>query len=368
MRIILIGLFLLLAGGAQGQAPLPELSELDSGWNTVATDAVCSTGTPFQFYVKPAATTAHLLVFFNGGGACWFGAACDLGSEPNIHTPFANMPQNNPALGRGIFDFTQAGNPFADFAMVVLPYCTGDVHIGSGPRNYTYTNTAGTEVTITVHHDGKQNSAKVLDWVYNNFPSPQSIVVSGSSAGAIGASFHAGFIAEHYGSSPVVLLADAAGGYGSPNLPVVHNAWNTAASLPDWPEYRNATNDSITFEDFYIASAKRCPNLTIAQYNAAQDSVQISFTELMGDPPGSFKLPERLLNNYLKIESAVDDFYTYTAGGRVHTILASPIFYQYEVEGVRFVDWVADLIAGKPVADISCVNEASGCDLAPVLE
>ena len=39
--------------------------------------------------------------------------------------------------------------------------------------------------------------------------------------------------------------------------------------------------------------------------------------------------------------------------------------YQYSVEGVRYVDWVSDLINGNPVADISCVNEAAGCANAP---
>jgi hypothetical protein len=365
MRVILIGLLLVLAGVGQAQTSLPAASELGPGWNTVATDGLCSAGTPFQFYVKPAANPAPLLIFFNGGGACWTGPACDLSSQPNTHSPFADMDQNNPALGRGIFDFSNTENPFADYAMVVIPYCTGDVHIGSGTRNYTYSNAAGTDVDVTVHHDGYVNSQNVLDWVYRNFQSPTRVTVSGSSAGAIGASFYAGMIAEHYAPGRVVLLADAAGAYGTPNLPVVHRAWNTAAILPDWPEYARATNDSLTFEDFYIASANHSPNLTIAQYNAALDSVQNTFTQLIGDPAGSYSLPLRLLNNYQRIESGVETFYSYTAGGTVHTIMASPIFYTYSVEGVRFVDWVSALISGEAVRDISCVRERKGCDEAP---
>ena len=56
---------------------------------------------------------------------------------------------------------------------------------------------------------------------------------------------------------------------------------------------------------------------------------------------------------------------TYTAGGSVHTILRSPIFYSYQVEGERFVDWVNTLINGGTVPDISCVNEVKGCAAAP---
>jgi len=365
MKYFVLALLLLGTISVQAQSELPGLNSLDSGWNTIATDGVCSTGTAYQFFAKPSADNSNLLIFFNGGGGCWFGEACDLNSQPNIHSPFAEMDQNNPANSRGIFNFESSANPFSDYAMVFLPYCTGDVHIGGGTRVYSYTNTAGTEVSVTTYHEGYANTQTILEWVFEEFTTPNKVVLSGSSAGAIGSSFYSGLVAEHYTSVPVVLIADAAGGYGSPFLPNTLNAWNTATVLPDWEEYDGETNDSITFEDFYIASANHNPNLTIAQYNAAEDAVQITFTQIMGDAPSSFSLPQRLLNNYLEIESAVDEFYSYTAGGTVHMIMQAPHFYEYQVEGIRFVDWVADLLRGQEVSDVSCVNEALGCDVAP---
>ena len=61
----------------------------------------------------------------------------------------------------------------------------------------------------------------------------------------------------------------------------------------------------------------------------------------------------------------MDEFYSYTAGGKVHMILQDGIFYRYEVEGVRFVDWVKGLANGKQVRDISCVNELAACGTPP---
>lgn len=365
MKIFIFMLALVAAGATLAQSDLPRLSSLDEGWNTIATDGVCSAGTPYQFYVRPSADNSDVLVYFNGGGACWFGEACDLNAEPNVHSPFADMQQNNPALADGIFDYDNPENPLANHAAVFIPYCNGDVHIGGTIKNYQYQNPAGEIVEVTTYHTGYSNSQTALQWVYENFSAPTSVVVSGSSAGAIGSSFFAGLVAEHYPNTPVVLIADAAGGYGSPNLPVVHEAWDTASVLPDWPEYEGESNQTLTFEDFYIASALRNPNLTIAQYNAAEDEVQKNFTYLIGDAPGTFSLPQRILNNYQKIESAVDSFYTYTAGGNTHTILRSDYFYDYAVEGVRFVDWVNQLINGNPVPDISCVNLPQGCNVAP---
>jgi hypothetical protein len=365
MKNVLYLLLLVYASGIQAQSSPPSLDSLEPDWNTITTDGVCSSGTPFQFYVKDSPSSSDLLIFFNGGGACWFGQACDLTSQPNIHSPFADMPQNNPASMGGIFELDNPLNPMAEFDMVYLPYCTGDVHIGGGPQEYNYKNSDGQDVSVTAFHNGYANTMQVLDWSYKNFSAPERVVLAGSSAGAIGASFYAGLVAEHFGETPVVLLGDAAGGYGSPLLYRTHSAWQTAAILPNWPEYAGKTDMSLTFEDYYIASANHNPNLTIAQYNTANDQTQVMFTQVIGDPPGSFSLPERLLNNYVRIESEVDEFYSYTAGGAVHTILQDDIFYQYSVENVRFVDWLSALIAGDKPNDISCVREAAGCAAAP---
>lgn len=347
------------------QTTLPTRDALEPGWNTVVTDGLCSSGTPHRFYVRESSASDRLLIYFNGGGACWFGEACDLNSEPNVHFPFAESGNNNPANFDGLFALDNSDNPLANYDMIVLPYCTGDVHIGGGQRVYSYTGADGTDVSVTTHHNGYENSTTVLDWVYENFDAPDRVVIAGNSAGAIGSSFYSGLIAEHYADVPAVLIADAAGGYGSPKLPVTFEAWRTVSILPNWPYYAGKTSATLTFEDFYIAAVRHSSNLTIAQYNAAEDAVQYSFNYLIGDTPGSFTLPERLFNHYVEIESAVDKFYHYTAGGTVHTILSSPHFYTYEVEGVRFADWVAGLVDGQAVGDVSCVNEARGCKSAP---
>ena len=364
-KTVLLVVGLLFSSVVVAQSSLPTLSQLDAGWNSIPTGGLCSAGTPFQFYTKVSSNSDNLLIYFNGGGACWFGEACDLNSQPNVHSPFADMDANNPSLGDGIFVGDRAENPFQNYDMVFIPYCTGDVHIGGGEQFYTYTDAEGGEVTVNTYHNGYENSTTVLNWIYQHFPSADRVVIGGSSAGAIGSSFYAGMVAEHYSNVPVVLIADAAGGYNSPTLPVTFNAWNTASILPDWPEYAGETNDTLTFEDFYIASANHAPNLTIAQYNTAEDEVQYNFSYLLGDAPGSFSLAQRIFNHYVEIESSVDELYSYTAGGTIHTILRSPLFYSYEVEGVRFVDWVDALSKGGSVVDISCVNEANGCNEAP---
>jgi len=55
---------------------------------------------------------------------------------------------------------------------------------------------------------------------------------------------------------------------------------------------------------------------------------------------------------------------SYVAGGKKHTILSRPEFYTYEVDGLRFRDWVASLVAGESVASVSCVD-CTEAQLAP---
>jgi len=61
--------------------------------------------------------------------------------------------------------------------MVFIPYCTGDVFIGSGPRDYSYANSTGEEVRYTAFHNGYENSMEIIEWIYRNFQTPDKIVM-----------------------------------------------------------------------------------------------------------------------------------------------------------------------------------------------
>jgi hypothetical protein len=45
---------------------------------------------------------------------------------------------------------------------------------------------------------------------------------------------------------------------------------------------------------------------------------------------------------------------SYTAPGSAHTVISDEPFYTEQVNGRRFVDWVARLSERKPVADVHC--------------
>ena len=56
------------------------------------------------------------------------------------------VPEYIEQQGDGIFNLEHPDNPFAAYDMVVIPYCTGDVHLGTradeihlGPQPYSPT-------------------------------------------------------------------------------------------------------------------------------------------------------------------------------------------------------------------------------------
>jgi hypothetical protein len=89
----------------------------------------CALGTPYAFFHREGDDSRSLLVWFQGGGACWDWVSCsglfDSDVADDELSPYA-----------GIFDRSNPENPFRDFEIVFVPYCTGDVHVGDTTRVY----------------------------------------------------------------------------------------------------------------------------------------------------------------------------------------------------------------------------------------
>lgn len=346
--LIALGLCVLIAvSPVAAQGELPARDELGEGWNWLAPggETTCSDGSPYQFAVREG-PGEDLLIYFQGGGACWSGLTC--GSLNRTFVPRV-VPEYIEGQGDGIFDLDHPQNPFAAYDMVVIPYCTGDVFMGDSVQEYT----AGDAPTI--HHKGYINAATTLDWVYANFPAPVSVFITGESAGALGASFHAPWIIEQYPETQIAVLGDSAGGYSAPgfDLEMIFVPWGTLALLPDWiPGLDDVEAPTeLLFEDFYIKAAAQYPEVVFAQYNTLYDEVQAFFMSLI---PGTPPLEDVLPGTMDKIITAAPNFRSYLAGGSEHTILHLPEFYMTATNGVAIRDWVAALAAGEPVENVIC--------------
>lgn len=347
---LLVGMLTACGGGAP--EPVALLDDLDAGWNVIEPggDTTCSDGSPYRFFVRPG-QPERLLVYFEGGGACWNGMSCDADLEP---TYTINTDRADPGRANGIFDFANPENPFAEYSAVFAPYCTGDVHLGNRVTTYEAPAVEGHDShEVTVRHNGLTNASAVLDFVYSRFLAPSEVFVTGSSAGSLPSPYFAMLVAEHYESAAIAQLGDGSGGYRREVLAAMpEEAWGTLDELRHLPEFADMAVGEFTFESLYVAAAERHPEVTFAAFDHAEDAVQKQFLALGGHRTAS--LLDLILANQNDIRSEAANFRSYIADGDIHTILQRPEFYTQHVDGVRIRDWVAALAAREPVEDVQC--------------
>jgi hypothetical protein len=349
---------------APDPGPVADLDGLAPGWNTIEPggSTICSDGTPYKFFARPG-NPEKLVVYLQGGGGCFDARTCDPDVEP---TYTVNLAELDLARYDGIFAFDHPENPVADASFVFAPYCTADVHLGNRVGTYSAAAADGHDAhEVTIHHRGAANVASVLQWTFSRFFRPQSVFVTGSSAGSIPSPYYTLHVAKQYPGARVAQLGDGSGGYrgiGTNARP--HEQWGTLGVISDIPELGALTPDTFTFESLYIAAAKNAPNVRFAQFDTAEDSVQLRFLALGGNEAP--KLQPLLEANHDDIRAAApSNFRVYVAGGDLHTILARPEFYTYHVGGKRVRDWVAALVAGESVEDVRCTECAVAEALAP---
>ncbi|WP_243337540.1 pectin acetylesterase-family hydrolase [Anaeromyxobacter soli] len=173
--------------GYTGKPPLGQaISEAELPLETWAwipfDDAVCADGSTTGLAVNRG-SGSDLLVFFDGGGACWDYATCAAGTAVDDHYGPAQWDvELRDYVPSSLTDRANLPPSLAGATIVFVPYCTGDVHGGSNVK--VYGNAVFSE---TWRHVGHANVLAYLARLAPTFPSPRKLVVAGSSAGGFGA-------------------------------------------------------------------------------------------------------------------------------------------------------------------------------------
>ncbi len=308
-------------------------------WTQINTgnDTMCARGAPYSFYYREGAGN-KLLINFQGGGMCWSAQTCNLSTTTFDDNINSSDPSDNPALFPvGITDFGNPENPFIDYDMVYVNYCSGDLHTGNGEQGFSFEGN-----WYDVQFRGSTNVLNVLSWIYSNVPAPDSVFVTGCSAGSIGAAFWAKDIASHYSGQRVTLLGDSGGGWrGIPGA--TFSLWGT--------NYDGVTGANLNIPRFYIGAARA--GARTAMYNTAHDETQnfFNFVGFSGVP-----YSDALQANERDVARSAGSFRFFTAGGDLHCILPRDQFYTYAANGVRFRDWIANLASGQRVNNTACTD------------
>ncbi len=307
---------------------------------TAPSDCMCSDGSEFQFFVREG-NPAKVVLFFEGGGACFSAETC--GPESETYKRAINSPAG---LTDGIFDTDEERNPFLGWSMVYVPYCTGDVHIGNATTDYGN--------GVVVEHKGYVNGNAALAELVQRFPDAMDLVVTGESAGSVPTPLYAGLAGDLLPAARITVLGDGSGAYpDSDGLNAGIGAlWGTPNAIPAWPENEGLTAGDWSFPGLYVQAGAHNPNIVFARHDYAFDEVQAFFSGLVGIDAA--QLDTLIDGNETLIEDSGLELWSYIAPGGGHTVLSGAGFYSETVNGTALVDWVTALVNGEPVEDVHC--------------
>jgi Pectinacetylesterase len=325
-------------------SPATDAAPVPAGWEQVTTsgECMCADGSPYSYWIHRA-DPDKVVFFLQGGGACFDVNSCAFDS--GIYKTTTGVG-DDPTNLSGIFDFTDARNPLADYSFVFAPYCTGDVHLGTATHVYS--------PELTIEHKGSINATTALAALATQFPDTAQLVVTGESAGSIPTPLYAGLAHDLLPNAEISVLADGSGAY--PDLTALNAGigalWGTEAAIPPWPENAGLTAATWSIPGLFVQANKHDPEIIFGRHDYAFDQVQQSFLGAVGIPTDD--LVTLIDSNETQIEQGGVDLRSYIAPGNSHTVLGRPEFYTETVEGVPLVEWVSNLVRRQPDADVHC--------------
>ena len=311
---------------------------------------ICMNGSPYEFFVKRGSVN-KLLVYYQGGGACWDSLTC---SVPVCDTS-VNDGDNPAHATTGFADQSDPRNPFRDWNVVFVSYCSCDVHFGDAAQDYP----------PHVEHRGYDNSRIVEKWAREHFVNPDQVFVTGSSAGAYGAWFNAPLHEMVWPASQFQVLADAGNGVITKDfLQNEFSHWDFEKNIPSTiPGVLESITEGTGIVGYTEAVTSFFPETRWAHYATAFDGGsggQTGFYNIMlndNNPlaaltwwNGSCAFNSAMRAQAQEISTAVPSNYRYYIGtGSRHTMWGSDKVYNDTTGGVPLlVDWVNGMLDGTP--------------------
>lgn len=326
-----------------------------SGFQRIS--ATCSdapgTDPAYSFWIRRG-TGDGLVIFFDGGGACWDDLTCSVpwlasGRPDDGFYKAEILPGDDPNRFGGIFLVNDERNPVRNWSFIFVPYCTGDVHLGSNTTRYRDVDSGE---DFEIRHRGADNFRVVLAWARANMATPQRLLVTGSSAGAYGAVGNYVRIREAFPRARAVMFGDAGQGVTTPEFAELRERrWGARSARA----LRNS-DGSAPPDDLAVARlAALYPGDIFAQYTTANDRTQAGFYALMGVDDACTAWAAKMRQDLAERQHA-PNFRSYVAAGDTHTILRAQRLFSENSGGETFLNWFSALIRGALPENRTCVD------------
>ncbi len=329
-------------------------------WKLVELDksTFCSDSSQYFIFSKKA-TSDNLIIHFVGGGACWNYETCtqpfnlwrgiNVAITHNLKSYYIpSVSERMPTFVTGLFE-NDDKNPFKDWNVVLIPYCTADMQVGNTVNRY-----ASEAGNVKIYHNGKTNVQKALEWIYEQFDAPEKLLVTGDSAGGFATMLYTNEIKTHYNSAKTYQLIDCAY-LNTDNWKQLATLWN--ADIPFEQDSEHSLMETLflnnTTPDITYLQVSSIYDYILAQFNVAVDSTPTYDRSYMNEwSDGLLSTMQHMANKELDYRYFITDYkYKKKKHDTPHTFIGwSPTYYKCKQDGVHLYEWIAqNILDDQPI-------------------
>ena len=290
-------------------------------------------------------TENKVVVYFFGGGASINGYTSEHGNEF-----FATTASVQDFVASGGIGSDAEENPFKDWTFLVLPYASGDFHSGTGEYHYT---DGGKEKIV--YHNGYNNYSAFMDAAKPYVGEPDTLLVTGFSAGGFGTSLLADDVIDRFPSAEnITVCVDSSLLLYDGWHETAVGLWHSPAEISD-----RLTTDNIVLDSLTALYEKRGDSVkilfdcsyrddTLMQYQSFIHTGKMDKTEALGD---QFQADLSKMVAGLQANIPGVGIYIWNCGedsethNTQHTIISSNVFDKLE-DGVSVADWIFAAVNG----------------------
>lgn len=205
------------------------------------------------YYTPPPHNTTKWVVFFEGGGACYSQSDCAARAQTALGSS-KQWPSTFEQDDNVLSSDAKVNPMFFDAHHVYIPYCTGDVHSG--------TRSSALNSSWPFYFSGHVNVGKIVHALSEAHASAlgaaETLLVSGSSAGGIGAFLNVDYLASLLPASVTVRAAPQGGWFFPPVS--IFPAWSNGQNVPIWSTF------GFAYTELYASYA---PPACVAAHNGS---------------------------------------------------------------------------------------------------
>lgn len=327
--------------------------EMNTWYRIPIETALSGDGSEYHIYIKKR-RTKNLCIFFSGGGVAWdknmasqpvTGGRVAAGA-PNYYwsnlRPFTQIMNINIGITEN-----RARNPFHGWNFGIIPYSTGDFHIGN---NELLFEDNGEKKKL--HFCGYHNFRLSMDEIKRQFPKAEHILIAGESAGAFAVPALTEEIIEDYypECEDISVFSDSALLKRKNWKETLEDVWKAPERIVCSQHSENITLD--WYDSLMKKMGKRCHYFYAS---SVEDYLLSSFQNEIDH--GVFETNEEAQKRYFNdlkemheefssLSQPVNFFYydwknpLYTKGGSVHTAVRQPYFYQKSQGVTTMAHWL----------------------------